>query len=81
MKITKLCVLLFSMVVFVSCKKEEQQPTKDTTVETNTVEKQTVIVKDTVKAVTPAEPKGTSVKVDDTGVKVESKAVNVEVKK
>lgn len=77
MKFTKLCVILFSITVFVSCKKEEK--TKDI-IETNTVEKQTVIVKDTVKVV-PVETKGTSVKVNANGVEVESKEVNVEVKK
>lgn len=75
MKFTKLFVLLFSIVVFVSCKKEEEKPVE--VIETNTVEKETVIIKDTVKEQT----KGTSVKVNGDGIEVESKDVEVEIKK
>ncbi len=73
MKFTKLFVLLFAITVFVSCKKEEK-PVE--TIETTTVEKETVIVKDTVKATD-----GTSIKVNGDGVEVKSKSVDVEVKK
>ncbi len=77
MKFTKLCVLLFSITLFVACKKEEK-PAE--VIETNTVEKETVIIKDTVK-VAPTETKGTSVKINSSGVEVETKNVEVEVKK
>ena len=73
MKFTKICVLLFVITVFVSCKKEEK-PVE--TIETTTVEKETVIVKDTV-----ATPEETSVKVSGDGIEVKSKKVDVEVKK
>ena len=76
MKITKLCVLLFSITLFVACKKEEK-PVE--VIETNTIEKETVIVKDTVKVV-PKEEKATSVKINSDGVKVDSKNIDVEVK-
>lgn len=80
MKFIKLSVLLFALTAFVSCKKEEPKPTE--TVESTTIEKETVIVKDTVAPPPPpAEAKGTSVKVNGNGVEVESKDVNVEVKK
>lgn len=77
MKFTKLCVVLFALTVFISCKKEEK-PAE--TIETTTVEKETVIIKDTVKA-NPEETKGTSVKVNSDGVDVETKNVEVEIKK
>ncbi len=73
MKFAKLCVLLFAITAFVSCKKEEK-PVE--TIETTTVEKETVIVKDTV-----ATPEETSVKVSGDGIEVKSKKVDVEVKK
>ena len=77
MKITKLFVLLFAITVFVSCKKEEK-PVE--TIETTTVEKETVIIKDTVNA-SPEKTDGTSVKVSGDGIEVKSKTVDVEVKK
>lgn len=77
MKLTKLCVLLFSITVFVACKQEEK-PADVEVIETNTVEKETVIIKDTVN-VTPAETKGTSVKVNSNGVEIESKDLDVKV--
>lgn len=78
MKFTKFFILLFSIVLFTSCKKEEK-PTE--VIETKTVEK-TVIVKDTMAPPPPpTEAKGTSVKVNGNGVEVESKDVQVEVKK
>lgn len=77
MKFTKLCVLLLAITAFAACKKEEE---KTETIETTTVEKETVIVKDTVTA-TPQEKDGTSVKVSGDGVEVKSKEVDVEVKK
>ena len=76
MKFTKLCVLLFSITLFVACKKEEK-PVE--VIETNTVEKETVIIKDTVNVV-PKEEKATSVKINSDGVKVDSKNIDVEVK-
>lgn len=79
MKFIKLSVLLFAITAFVSCKKEEAKPTE--TIETTTIEKETVIVKDTTTPPPPTETKGTSVKVNSNGVEVESKDVNVEVKK
>jgi len=78
MKLTKLCVLLFSITLFVACKQEEK-PTEVEVIETNTVEKETVIIKDTVKVV-PEEKKGTSVKINSDGVEVDSKNIDVEVK-
>lgn len=78
MKFTKLFVVLFALTVFVSCKKEEEKPAE--TIETTKIEKETVIVKDTVNA-TPEETKGTSVKVSSDGVDVETKNVEVEIKK
>jgi len=78
MKFTKLFVLLFAITVFVSCKKEEEKPVE--TIETTTVEKETVIIKDTAKA-TPEKTDGTSVKVSGDGIEVKSKTVDVEVKK
>lgn len=78
MKFTKLFVLLFAVVAFASCKKEEEKPVETIETNTNTIEKETVIVKDTVKV---EETKGTSVKVNSNGVEVESKSVDVEVKK
>lgn len=78
MKFTKLCVLLLAITAFAACKKEEEKTIE--TIETTTVEKETVIVKDTVTA-TPEEKDGTSVKVSGDGVEVKSKDVDVEVKK
>lgn len=78
MKFTRLFVLLFAVTVFVACKKEEEKPVE--TIETTTVEKETVIVTDTVN-VAPAENDGTSVKVSGDGVEVNSSKVDVEVKK
>ena len=77
MKLTKLCVLVFSITVFVACKQEEK-PADVEVIETNTVEKETVIIKDSVN-VTPAETKGTSVKVNSNGVEIESKDLDVKV--
>lgn len=78
MKLIKLCVLLFSIILFVACKQEEK-PAEVEVIKTNTVEKETVIVKDTVKVV-PKEEKATSVKINSDGVKVDSKNIDVEVK-
>jgi hypothetical protein len=76
MKFTKLAVLLFAIVAFVSCKKEEEKPAE--VIENTTVIEETVIVQDTVKE---AEKDGTSVKVNSNGVEVESKDLDIEVKK
>ena len=78
MKLIKLCVLLFSITVFVACKQEEKPADVEVIETTNTVEKETVIIKDTVN-VTPAETKGTSVKVNSNGVEIESKDLDVKV--
>lgn len=76
MKLTKLCVLLFSITLFVACKQEEK-PVE--VIETHTVEKETVVIKDTVN-VAPTEKSGTSVKINSDGVKVDSKNIDVEIK-
>lgn len=78
MKIIKLCVLLFAVTVFVSCKQEEKAPDVEV-IETKTVEKETVIIKDTV-SVAPAEEDGTSVKINSNGIEVKSGDVDVKVK-
>jgi hypothetical protein len=76
MKFTKLAVLLFAIVAFVSCKKEEEKPAE--VIENTTVIEETVIVQDTVKE---TEKDGTSVKVSGEGVEVDSKNLDVEIKK
>ncbi len=78
MKFTKLAVLLFAIVAFVSCKKEEEKPAD--VIENTTVIEETVIVQDTVKEV-EAEKDGTSVKVNGEGVEVDSKNLDIEIKK
>ncbi len=70
MKFTKLFVLLFAITAFVSCKKEEKQVE---TIETTTVEKETVIVKDTVTVKDTVNSDGTSVKVNGDGIEVKVK--------
>lgn len=65
---------MLSMVLIMSCDKKEEKTTE--VIETNTIEKETVIVKDTVK-----EKDGTSVKISGDGVDVDSKDVDVEIKK
>jgi hypothetical protein len=65
---------MLSMVLLMSCDKKEEKTTE--TIETNTIEKETVIVKDTVK-----EKDGTSVKISGDGVDVDSDDVDVEIKK
>ena len=70
-------MLLFVLTAFVSCKKEEEKTTE--TIESTTIEKETVIVKDTVAA--PDKSDGTSVKLSGDGVEVKSKNIEVEVKK
>ncbi len=65
---------MLSMVLLMSCDKKEEKTTE--VIETNTIEKETVIVKDTVK-----EKDGTSVKISGDGVDVDSKDVDVEIKK
>ena len=76
MKFTKLAVLLFAIVAFVSCKKEEEKPAE--VIENTTVIEETVVVQDTVKE---TEKDGTSVKVSSEGVEVDSKNLDIEVKK
>ncbi|MBF6640834.1 hypothetical protein IVB69_05035 [Flavobacterium sp. J49] len=65
---------MLSMVLLMACDKKEEKTTE--VIETNTIEKETVIVKDTVK-----EKDGTSVKISGDGVDVDSKDVDVEIKK
>ena len=78
MKFTKLFMLLFAITAFVSCKKEEEKPTE--TIETTTIEKETVIIKDTVNTA-PEKTNSTSVKVSGDGLEVNSKNVDVKVEK
>ena len=73
MKCTCICVILFSMMLLLSCKQEAEK-TPETT-ETKVIQKETVIVKDTVK------PDGTSIKINNDGIAIDSKDVKVEVKK
>ena len=80
MKCSNLGVLLFSVMVLVSCKKEEE--VKETEkVTTETIEKETVIIRDTVEVAKPEEKKGTSVKVSSEGVELNSKDIDVDIKK
>ena len=74
MKNIGICLSMLAMVLVMSCDKKEEKTTE--TIETNTVQKETVVVKDTVK-----ENDGTSVKVSGDGVDVDSKDVDVEIKK
>lgn len=74
MKNIGICLSMLSIVLLMSCDKKEEKTTE--TIETNTVEKETVIVKDTVK-----EKDGTSVKISGEGVDVDSDDVDVEIKK
>ncbi|MFN3969499.1 hypothetical protein [Flavobacterium sp.] len=74
MKNIGICLSMLSIVLLMSCDKKEEKTTE--TIETNTIEKETVIVKDTVK-----EKDGTSVKISGEGVDVDSDDVDVEIKK
>ncbi|MBP6556901.1 MAG: hypothetical protein KA213_00950 [Flavobacterium sp.] len=65
---------MLSMLLLMACDKKEEKTTQ--VIETKTIEKETVIVKDTVK-----EKEGTSVKISSEGVDVDSKDVDVEIKK
>jgi len=69
------CLSMLSMVLVMSCDKKEEKTTE--TIETNTIEKETVIVKDTVQE----KKEGTSVKVSGDGIDVDSDDVDVEIKK
>lgn len=79
MKCTNICVLLFSTIAFLSCKQEAEK-TIDT-VETHTIQKETVIEKDTVVIKDTVKPEGTTVKVNSNGIAIDSKDMKVEVKK
>ena len=74
-----ICLGLFTFLMATSCinKEEEKKPDiiENNTVETTTVEKETVIVRDSVR------PDGTTIKVNSDGVEVDSKDVDVEIKK
>jgi hypothetical protein len=74
MKNVGLYIGMVSFLMMVSCDKKSEKTTE--TIETNTVQKETVIIKDTVK-----EPDGTSIKISNDGIDVDSKEVKVEVKK
>jgi hypothetical protein len=74
MKNIGICLSMLSMVLVMSCDKKEEKTTE--TIETNSIEKETVIVQDTVK-----EKEGTSVKISGDGVDVDSDDVDVEIKK
>ncbi|TDP57605.1 hypothetical protein [Flavobacterium dankookense] len=80
MKCSNLGVLLFSVMVLVSCKKEEEVKEVEN-VTTETIEKETVIIRDTVEVAKPEEKKGTSVKVSGDGVELNSKDIDVDIKK
>lgn len=79
MKGTNICVLLFSTIVFLSCKQEAEKTTE--TVETKTIQKETVIKNDTVVIKDTVKSEGTSVKVNSDGIDIDSKDLKVEVKK
>ena len=73
-----ICLGLFTFLMVTSCiNKEEKKPDviENNTVETKTVEKETVIVRDSVR------PDGTTIKVNGDGIEVDSKDVDVEIKK
>ncbi len=72
-----LCLGMIALVMLSSCKKEEEGTTDtiETTTTTNTIETDTVIVKEQ-----PAENEGTSVKIDSNGVQVDSKKLDVKIK-
>ena len=74
MKNIGLCIGMISFLMITSCAKKEEKPTE--VIETKTIEKETVIVKDTVK---PAD--GTTIKVNSNGVSVNGDDVDVEIKK
>lgn len=78
MKFSNVMIVLFAVMVLVSCKQEAENTTE--TIKTETIEKETVIVKDTVVVAKPEE-KGTTVKVSGDGVELNSKDVDVEIKK
>lgn len=79
MKCTSICVMLFATSVLLSCKQEAEKTTE--TVETNTIQKETVVEKDTVVVKDTVTPEGTSVKVNSDGIDIDSKDMKVEVKK
>ena len=79
MKRTTICVMLFSTIAFLSCKQEAEKTTE--TVETNTIQKETVIETDTLVIKDTVKPEGTSVKVNSDGIDIDSKDMKVEVKK
>ena len=73
MKNIGLCIGMISFLMITSCAKKEEKPTE--VIETKTIEKETVIVKDSVK------PDGTTIKVNSNGVSVDGDDVDVEIKK
>lgn len=72
MKNSVICLGLISFLMLITCGTKEEKTTE--VIETKTIEKETVIVKDTVK------PDGTTIKVSGSGVSVDSKDVDVEIK-
>ena len=73
MKNIGLCLGLISFLLITSCAKKEEKTTE--VIETKTIEKETVIVKDSVK------PDGTTIKVNSNGVSVDGDDLDVEIKK
>ena len=73
MKNIGLCIGMISFLLIISCAKKEEKTTE--VIETKTIEKETVIVKDSVK------PDGTTIKVNSNGVSVDGDDLDVEIKK
>lgn len=73
MKNIGLCLGMISFLLITSCAKKEEKTTE--VIETKTIEKETVIVKDSVK------PDGTTIKVNSNGVSVDGDDLDVEIKK
>jgi hypothetical protein len=72
MKNSVIGIGLISFLMMASCGPKEEK-TKEV-IETKTIEKETVIVRDSVK------PDGTTIKVSGKGVSVDSKDVDIEIK-
>lgn len=73
MKNIGLCLGMIAFLLITSCAKKEEKTTE--VIETKTIEKETVIVKDSVK------PDGTTIKVNSNGVSVDGDDLDVEIKK
>ncbi len=77
MKKIAFCMGMVALVMLSSCGKKEEETTDtiETTTTTNTIQTDTVIVKDE-----RSENDRTSVKLDSNGIEVKSKKVDVEIK-